>query len=63
LGEVHYAGEGPHWTVVASKKKKKEEEEEEKNCRRRYFGKVGHVITSVPAALLWCPFSYSNFKK
>ena len=29
IGEVHWGGEGPHWTVVPFKKEKEEEEEEE----------------------------------
>jgi len=38
MGEVHYGGEGPQWTVVLSKKKKEEEEgeEEEEEEGRKY---------------------------
>jgi len=33
LGEVHYEGEGPQWTVVPSKKKKKRRKK--KNRRKK----------------------------
>jgi len=35
MGEVHYGGEGPHWTVVPSKEKKEDEEEKKKERKRK----------------------------
>jgi hypothetical protein len=35
LGEAHYEGEGPHWTVVASNKNNNKKKKKKKKRRRR----------------------------
>ena len=35
LGELHYGGEDPHWTVVPSREEEEEEKEEEEKGRMR----------------------------
>ena len=35
LGELHYGGEGPHWTVVPSTEEDEEEKKKNKNKKKK----------------------------
>ena len=52
IGEVHWGGEGPHWTVVPFKNKKEKEEEEEEEEKEEEKKKEKNE-TEMPKKYYW----------